>query len=109
MLEPGTQGLLLIDEALEAAGRPRAVVHDWVSAVSLVFFREERIVHWTDFEYALTTALSERDSIALTEIVRCSGLSRSTVLAKLRRMIDAGLIERMEPLHSPRQRYRLSS
>jgi len=41
--------------------------------------------------------------------VRCSGLSRSTVLAKLRRMIDAGLIERMEPLHSPRQRYRLSS
>lgn len=28
---------------------------------------------------------------------------------KLRRMIDAGLIERMEPLHSPRQRYRLSS
>lgn len=109
VLEPGTQGLLLIDEALEAAGRPRAVVHDWVSAVSLVFFREERIVHWTDFEYDLTTALSERDSIALTEIVRCSGLSRSTVLAKLRRMIDAGLIERMEPLHSPRQRYRLSS
>ena len=109
VLEPGTQGLLLIDEALEAAGRPRAVVHDWVSAVSLVFFREERIVHWTDFEYDLTTALSERDSIALTEIVRCSGLSRSTVLAKLRRMIDAGLIERTEPLHSPRQRYRLSS
>ena len=109
VLEPGTQGLLLIDEALEVAGRPRAVVHDWVSAVSLVFFREERIVHWTDFEYDLTTALSERDSIALTEIVRCSGLSRSTVLAKLRRMIDAGLIERTEPLHSPRQRYRLSS
>lgn len=109
VLEPGTQGLLLIDEALEAAGRPRAVVHDWVSAASLVFFREERIVHWTDFEYDLTTALSERDSIAFTEIVRCSGLSRSTVLAKLRRMIDAGLIERTEPLHSPRQRYRLSS
>ena len=109
VLEPGTQGLLLIDEALEAAGRPRAVVHDWVSAASLVFFREERIVHWTDFEYDLTTALSERDSIAFTEIVRCSGLSRSTVLAKLRCMIDAGLIERMEPLHSPRQRYRPSS
>lgn len=62
----------------------------------------------SDIPSAIITMLQERSSASARDMMKASGLSRSTINNNLRRLIADGIVEPTEPGRSPKQRYRLS-
>ena len=60
-----------------------------------------------DVDGAILGYLGERTSASTAELVRASGMARSTISAHIKRLVADGRVEPTEPARSPKQRYRL--
>lgn len=61
---------------------------------------------WEDIDKAILGALGEHSSLSVKDLVRMSGLSRSTIGNHIRRLAADRKLEPTEPKGSPKQRYR---
>ncbi|MBM6908686.1 ATP-binding protein [Collinsella intestinalis] len=61
-----------------------------------------------DIDGAILDYLAQRTSASTAELVRESGMARSTISSHIKGLIERGVVEPMEPARSPRQRYRLA-
>ena len=57
---------------------------------------------------AILDYLSERSSASNRELADVSGLGRSTISSHIKKLVEAGKVEPLEPPRSPKQRYRLA-
>lgn len=60
-----------------------------------------------DVDEAILAHLSEHSSASTAELMRTSGMARSTISAHVKKLIGLGKVEPTEPARSPKQRYRL--
>ena len=67
---------------------------------------EKRAVAGSELEKAILAELESHPSLSLKELIAFSGLSRSTVSTRIRKLVREGKIEPVEQPKSPRQRYR---
>lgn len=61
-----------------------------------------------DFETILRERLAEAGSLSVKEITLLAGVSRQTAAKRVKRLVEAGVIEPTEARQNPRQRYRLA-
>lgn len=106
-------GYQVIEEELHDALMPPPEPLSTLSFFSLTFDKrrisesERRPSHAVDIPAAIIALLTEQRSASAREMMDASGLSRSTIISNLRRLIDQGIVEQTEPGRSPKQRYRL--
>ena len=62
-----------------------------------------------DFETILRERLAEAGSLSVKEITLLAGVSRQTAAKRVKRLVEAGVIEPTEARQNPRQRYRLTA
>lgn len=62
-----------------------------------------------DFETILRERLAEAGSLSVKEITLLAGVSRQTAAKRVKRLVEAGVIEPTETRQNPRQRYRLAA
>ena len=62
-----------------------------------------------DFETILRERLAEAGSLSVKEITLLAGVSRQTAAKRVKRLVEAGVIEPTEARQNPRQRYRLAA
>ena len=67
---------------------------------------EKRSIAESELEKAILAELDAHPSLSLKELIDFSGLSRSTVSGRIRKLVTEGKIEPVETPKSPRQRYR---
>ena len=67
---------------------------------------EKRSLAGSELEKAILAELDAHPSRSLKELIDFSGLSRSTVSGRIRKLVAEGKIEPVETPKSPRQRYR---
>lgn len=60
-----------------------------------------------DVDEAILSYLSSHSSASTAELVKASGMARSTISAHVKKLIQGGRVEPIEPLRSPKQRYRI--
>ena len=115
VIENRGTGLLQIQDSLTQALMPPARIVDHISAFSITFFKrkltddERSLTRWENVELALVRELGKKGSLSIAEITQASGMNRRTISKYLNRLVDEGVVERTEPLRSPKQRYRLKS
>lgn len=115
VIENRGTGLLQIRDSLNHALMPPAKIEDYVSGFSITFSKrkltEQELspTRWENVEVALLHELKKRSSLSVSDFVQLSGLNRRTISKYLNQLVEANLIERTEPLRSPKQRYRLKS
>lgn len=101
-------GIQAIQASLRDALMPPAEFTNDLTQFTVIF-RRRRVARAEQYSTALETVrafLEERESASTTEIVRATGLSRTSVQNSLNSLIREGLAEPTEPPRSPRQRYR---
>lgn len=107
-------GYQAIEASLSDALMPAPVPRDTISFFSLTFNKrfvspdEMRMSSSESIEAVILGLLKDEVSVSTTEIARRSAKSRATVVKCINDMIARGVLEPMEPLGSPRQRYRLA-
>ena len=115
VIENRGTGLLQIRDSLNHALMPPAKIEDYVSGFSITFNKrnltEQELSpnRWENVEVALIHELEKRSSLSVSDFVQLSGLNRRTISKYLNQLVEANLIERTEPLRSPKQRYRLKT
>ena len=115
VIENRGTGLLQIQDSLTQALMPPARIVDHISAFSITFFKckltddERSLTRWENVELALVRELGKKGSLSIAEITQASGMNRRTISKYLNRLVDEGVVERTEPLRSPKQRYLLKS
>lgn len=98
---------------LEQKHLPPPGVKDSLTSFRLIFWRrgsdeaKRRTAQGREHENVIERYLEANLSAPVGELATASGLSKSGVRRVLNHMIDIGIIERTEPLRSPKQRYRL--
>lgn len=101
-------GIQAIQASLRDALMPPAEVTNDLTRFTVIV-RRRRVARAEQYSTALETVrafLEERESASTTEIVRATGLSRTSVQNSLNSLIGEGVIEATAPPKSPRQRYR---
>lgn len=109
-------GYQVIEEELQDALMPPPQPLNTLSFFSLTFDkrrvssseRHSQHAHSSDVAEAIIEMLREHSSVSARDMMKASGLSRSTINNNLRRLINEGTIQQTEPGRSPKQRYRLS-
>lgn len=115
VIENRGTGLLQIRDSLVHALMPPAKIEDYVSAFLISFSKRKLSTQelspnrWENIELALIRELENRSSLSVNEIVQLSGLNRRTISKYLNNLVETNIIERTEPLRSPKQRYRLKT
>ena len=66
----------------------------------------QKSVTSSGLEQAILDELGKHASLRLMELIKYSGRSRSTVGNKVKKLVEEGKIEPLEPAKSPKQRYR---
>lgn len=69
---------------------------------------EMRSARGEEVATAILSYLKDHSSASTRELAEESGLSRSAITAHVRKLVNSGEIEPMEPARSPKQRYRLA-
>ena len=113
VIENKGTGLIEIRQSLADALMPPPIFKDYISAFDTVFTKrrlseaETKHKRWNNFEEGLSKALTKKTTLSIADIVDMSGISRNSVYSYVNRLLKKGVIERTEPAHSPKQRYRL--
>lgn len=105
-------GFMVIESALAKSLVPPPIVKDTITNFVLTF-KKRRLRSdeadgkiWEDIDKAILGALGEHSSLSVKDLVRMSGLSRSTIGNHIRRLVADRKLEPTEPKGSPKQRYR---
>ena len=69
---------------------------------------EKQLTNTPDIPNAIIALLRQRHSASTREMAEASGLSRSTIINNLHKLIEDGIVEPTQPRRSPKQRYRLT-
>ena len=107
-------GYQTIEANLSEALMPPPMPRNAINMFKLTFEKrrlslsERKGASGSDLRAAILEALSERNSISTSEIMKESGRSRPTVVKCINLMLEEGLLEPTELRNSPKQRYRLS-
>lgn len=107
-------GYQTIEANLSKALMPPPMPRNAINMFKLTFEKrrlslsERKGASGSDLRAAILEALSERNSISTSEIMKESGRSRPTVVKCINLMLEEGLLEPTELRNSPKQRYRLS-
>ena len=56
---------------------------------------------------ALTLQMNDSGSLSIKELVAMSGMSRTTIAQHVRKLVETKVVEPLENIRSPKQRYRL--
>lgn len=102
-----------IEEQLKNALMPPPQPRDSLTSFCLTFDKrrldpsESNARRFESVDEAIVDILRARRSASTRELADASGLSRSAVTSHVRRLVEAGAVEPMEPARSPKQRYRL--
>ena len=113
VVENRGSGIRTINLSLEQADMYPAEMHSTLNNFRIVFSKRRRTksekerVPGKELEQALIDEISRSGPLSVTEIVERSGLSKSTVSTRVKRLVATGILEPMEVRHSPKQRYRL--
>ena len=113
VVENRGSGIRTINLSLEQADMYPAEMHSTLNNFRIVFSKRRRTksekerVPGKELEQALIDEISRLGPLSVTEIVERSGLSKSTVSTRVKRLVATGILEPMEVRHSPKQRYRL--
>ena len=62
-----------------------------------------------DVDNAILDYLEKHSSASTAELKEASGMARSTVSSHIKKLVEKGIIEPIEPGRSPKQRYRILS
>ena len=106
-------GFTAIEAALAKSQMPPPVVKDAVSYFILTFSKRRRTSDeavgkaWENIDEAILEALIDHCSLSVKDLMKMSGLSRSTIGNHVRKLAADKKLEPTEPKGSPRQRYRL--
>lgn len=101
-------GIQVIQAALREALMPPAEFKNDLTQFTVVF-RRRRVAQAEQYTTALEVVraiLADRESASTKDLVRATGLSRTSVQNSLNSLIEDGVVEATEPSKSPRQRYR---
>lgn len=106
-------GYQVIEEELHSALMSPPTPLSTLTFFSLTFNKrrissnERHVNEISDVPEVIIALLKQQGSVTARDIMKSSGLSRSTITNNLRHMIDQGIIEPTELGRSPKQRYRL--
>lgn len=106
-------GFMVIEAALAKSLMPPPVVKDTITYFILTFNKRRRTSDessgktWKNIDESILNALRDHSSLSVKDLVKMSGLSRSTIGNHVRRLAADKQLEPIEPKGSPRQRYRL--
>ncbi|KFI50956.1 ATP-binding protein [Bifidobacterium biavatii] len=107
-------GYQVIEEELQNALMPEPKPLSTLSFFSLTFDKrrvtsnERQLTNTGSVPEAIVALLRQHSSASTREMVEASGLSRSTIAANLRKLVEDGIVEPTQPGRSPKQRYRLT-
>ncbi|QPK81289.1 putative DNA binding domain-containing protein [Schaalia sp. ZJ405] len=102
-------GIQVIQSSLADALLPPAEIRGELTYFTIVFHRR-RVAPQERYETAydkVNAFIHEHSSASTTELIKATSLSRSAIQKAINQLIDAGVIEAVEPPRSPRQRYRI--
>lgn len=106
-------GFMTIRQSLADSLMPPPKVENSLSFFRLTFEKrrltkaEGATQSWHNTAQGIISELAKHTSLSIAELVNMSGLSRATISNHVRKLVQAGIIEPIERLRSPRQRYRL--
>lgn len=106
-------GFMTIRQSLADLQMPPLKIENSLSFFRLTFEKwrlpktKEATQSWHNAAQAIISELSKHTSLSVAELVNMSGLSRATISIHVRKLVQAGTIEPIERLRSPKQRYRL--
>jgi len=112
VVENRGSGIRTIASSLEEARMFPAEIISTLNNFQIAFLKrrrmpeEKRAVAGSELEKAILAELESHPSLSLKELIAFSGLSRSTVSTRIRKLVREGKIEPVEQPKSPRQRYR---
>lgn len=102
-------GIAVIQRSLADALMPPPEYINRLDSFTIIFHRRrvaEKERYASAFDQ-VRTALKAQASASTTELVKSTRLSRTAVQKAVNELIAEGVVERTEPLRSPRQRYRI--
>lgn len=106
-------GFATIQQSLAQALMPAPQVQNSLTFFKLTFGKRRRTKSEsqpdsrTGTENVILSELAKETSLSISQLTAMSGLSRATISKHVRQLVGAGKIEPLEPLRSPKQRYRL--
>ena len=111
MVENRGTGYHLIQQELEHVGMQQPEVHNSISMFSLIIRKKlpESPAANPDAPGSLLDILASVSDASASELATMTGLARSTVLYRLRKLEAQGAVERIGETRSPKQRYRLAA
>ena len=62
---------------------------------------------WDKLDQAIINELHVNGSLSIKELVAMSGMSRTTIAQHVRKLVETKVVEPLENIRSPKQRYRL--
>ena len=104
-------GIAVIQRSLADALMPPPEYINRLDSFTIVFHRRrvaEKERYASAFDQVLTV-LKGQASASTSELVKSTRLSRTAVQKAVNELIAEGVVERTEPLRSPRQRYRIKT
>ena len=119
MVQNRGMGYRIIQQELEKAGMPQPEINNSISMFTLVMRRKQTKAPQFDPRMdtlrsnpqmgdALLEALSRVPEASAADLAAQTGMPRSTISYRLRKLESQGLIERIGEVRSPKQRYRLA-
>ena len=104
-------GIRAIAASLNQAGMYPAKIYSSLTNFRIVFLKRRRVsaekrISGNDLEQVILTELDKQPSLSLLELINLSGRSRSLVSSRIKKLVEDGKIEPIEPYKSPKQRYR---
>ena len=110
MVENRGTGFHLIRQELEQAGLQQPELQNSIAMFSLVMRITPQVSSASNCEAhdTLLEALARVPSASAAELAEKTGLARSTITYRLRKLEAQGIVERIGETRSPKQRYRLA-
>lgn len=107
-------GFQEIERQLERAGMTPPRPKSSTVSFSLTFDKrrltmQESTGKTLDVDNAILDYLEKHSSASTAELKEASGMARSTVSSHIKKLVEKGIIEPIEPGRSPKQRYRILS
>ncbi|MBO4336439.1 MAG: winged helix-turn-helix transcriptional regulator, partial [Desulfovibrio sp.] len=112
VVENRGSGIRAIASSLDDACMFPAEMRNSLNNFQITFLKRRRLpekktsIAGSELEMAILVELDKHPSLSLKELIDFSGLSRSTVSGRVRKLVEEGKIEPVERPKSPRQRYR---
>ncbi len=112
VVENRGSGIRAIASSLDDARMFPAEMRSTLNNFQITFLKRRRLpaenksIAGSELEKAILAELEDHPSLSLKELIDFSGLSRSTVSGRIRKLVAEGKIEPVEPPKSPKQRYR---